>query len=423
MSGFNSLKLRPEILAKIANMRYQTPTPIQERSIPVLLKGHDLLGIAQTGTGKTAAFSLPIIDRLVRNPVALGPNQTRALILAPTRELATQIHQNILSYSEGLDIKSAIIIGGVRKTTQIETLQDGIDIIVCTPGRLMDHMGGGHIKFDQLEVFVLDEADMMLDFGFLDDVNTISQRLPLKRQNIMFSATMPKVIERLAKSLLVNPIKIQAAKESSTIGTVEQVVYFVEEKDKYPLVTSLLEDQSATRVIIFCKAKYGIADVVEQLNKNKISNCEIHSNRTQTERDQAISDFSSGKIRVLVATDIAARGIDVLDVTHVINFNLPDDSTYYVHRIGRTARAGKTGKAISLCAQRDLSLLRNVQKRINMNIPVIIDQPFHKEFKPLNPKKKSMVSSASLRVRKRPTQAKRAAKKKFLENLQGHPLR
>lgn len=417
MSDFNYLKLLPEILAKIASKGYQTPTPIQAKSIPVLLKGHDLLGIAQTGTGKTASFSLPIIDRLARRPIDLRANQTRALILAPTRELATQIHKNILSYSQGLNLKTAIIIGGVRKTTQMETLKDGMDIIVCTPGRLMDLMGGGHIKFDQLEVFVLDEADMMLDFGFLDDVKQITQRLPKNRQNIMFSATMPKLIEKLAKSLLVKPIKIQAAKESSTISTVDQVVYFVDEEDKFPLVASLLEDESAKRIMIFCKAKYGIADVVDHLNKSEISNCEIHSNRTQTERDQAISDFSSGKVRVLVATDIAARGIDVRDVTHVINFNLPDDSTYYVHRIGRTARAGKTGKAISLCAERDLALLRNVQKLIKMKIPTITDQPFHKEFKPLNPKKKRMVSSAKLRERKRPSQAKRAAKKKFLENL------
>ncbi len=418
MSEFNYIKLLPEILAKVASKGYHTPTPIQAQSIPVILKGHDLLGIAQTGTGKTASFSLPIIDRLTRKPVALEPHQTRALILAPTRELATQIHKNVLSYSDGMNIKSAIIIGGVRKTTQMETLKDGMDIIVCTPGRLMDLMSGGYIKFDQLEVFVLDEADMMLDFGFLDDVKMIAQRLPEKRQNIMFSATMPKVIERLAKSLLVKPIKIQAAKESTTISTVDQVVYFVQEEDKYPLLASLLEDESATRVLVFCKAKYGIADVVAHLNRSEISNCEIHSNRTQTERDQAISDFSSGKIRVLVATDIAARGIDVLDVTHVINFNLPDDSTFYVHRIGRTARAGKTGKAISLCAERDLALLRNVQKRIKMEIPTIIDQPFHAEFKPLDSKKKKMASSASLRERKRPSQAKRAAKKKFLEKLQ-----
>ena len=213
MSDFKYLKLLPEILKKIEDMGYHTATPIQAKSIPILLKGHDLLGIAQTGTGKTASFSLPIIDRLARKPLELGPNQTRSLILAPTRELATQIYQNILSYSEGMGLKSALIIGGVRKTTQMEHLKDGMDIIVCTPGRLMDLMGGGHIKFEQLEVFVLDEADMMLDLGFLEDVKQIVQRLPKLRQNIMFSATMPKLIEKLAKSLLVNPIKVQAAKE------------------------------------------------------------------------------------------------------------------------------------------------------------------------------------------------------------------
>ena len=417
MSDFNYIKLLPQILEKVANKGYHTPTPIQAKSIPVILKGHDLLGIAQTGTGKTASFSLPIIDRLIRNPIVLRPNQIRSLILAPTRELATQIHNNILSYSEGLNLKTAIIIGGVRKTTQIETMNEGMDIIVCTPGRLLDLMGGKHIRFDQLEVFVLDEADMMLDFGFLDDVRQIAKKLPTQRQNIMFSATMPKVIERLAKSLLVKPIKVKVAKESTTISTVNQSVYFVEETNKLALLTSILEDQNATRVMIFCKAKYAISDIVEQLNNNNISNNEIHSNKTQTERDQAISDFSSGEIRVLVATDIASRGIDILDVTHVINFNLPDDSTFYVHRIGRTARAGKTGKAMSLCAERDLSLLRSVQKRINMDIPVITDQPFHKEFKPLVYNNRRVASSASLRDRKSPSQSKIASRRKFLDKL------
>ncbi len=417
MSDFKSLNLLPSILTEIERKGYINPTTIQSKSIPVLLKGSDLLGIAQTGTGKTASFSLPIIDRLGRLSTRPEPLQVRALILAPTRELATQIHKNICSYSKGLKINSAIIIGGVRKENQIEELKDGMDIVVSTPGRLMDLMGGGHIRFDELEVFVLDEADMMLDFGFYEDVKTISSKLPKERQTALFSATMPRQIEELAKKLLNNPVKVQSAPQSSTISKIEQLVYFVEENDKLALLQMLLADESIQRVLVFCKAKYGVINVVEDLAKNGISHGEIHSNRTQTQRDEAIAEFSEGKIRVLVATDIAARGIDVLDVTHVINFNLPDDATYYVHRIGRTARAGKDGVAISLCGERDLALLRNVQRQIKKDIPTILDHPFHKEFPPLKVKKKRVGSSASFRERKRPSQAKRRAKKKFLENL------
>ena len=417
MAGFKSLNLLPSILEALYKKGYKSPTTIQEKSIPALLKGSDLLGIAQTGTGKTASFSLPIIDRLGRKEDRAQDKQVRALILAPTRELATQIYKNIISYSNGLNLRSSIAIGGVRKETQIEDLKEGSDIVVATPGRLMDLMGGGNLKFDELEVFVLDEADMMLDHGFFEDIKTISKKLPIKRQTVLFSATMPRQIEELAKSILVRPVKVQSAPQSSTITKIHQLVYFVEENDKLSLLSFLLEDESIERVLVFCKAKYGVINIVEELNTHGISNGEIHSNRTQTQRDEAIADFSNGKIRVLVATDIAARGIDVLDVTHVINFNLPDDATYYVHRIGRTARAGKTGIAISLCGERDLALLRNVQKIIKKDIPIYLDHPFHKEFPPLVKKTKRTGSSASYRERKRPSQAKVRAKKKFLEHL------
>jgi ATP-dependent RNA helicase RhlE len=417
MSDFKSLNLLQSILSEIQKKGYSKPTPIQAKSIPVLMEGRDLLGIAQTGTGKTASFSLPIIDRLGKATTRPAPMQARALILAPTRELATQIHKNICSYSGGLEITSAIVIGGVRKETQIEHLKSGMDIIVATPGRLMDLMSGGHLRFDELEIFVLDEADMMLDFGFFEDVKIISAKLPNERQTVLFSATMPPQIEELAKSLLVNPVKVQSAPQSTTLESIDQVVYFVEENDKLALLQLLLEDEQVERVLVFCKAKYGVVNVVEALEENGISHGEIHSNRTQGQRDQAIADFTDGKIRVLVATDIAARGIDVKDVTHVINFNLPDDATYYVHRIGRTGRAGKNGVAISLCGERDLALLRNVQKKIKRDIPAVLDHPFHKSFAPLVPKRKRVGSSASYREKKKPSQAKRRAKKKFLENL------
>ncbi len=415
MSDFKSLNLHPAILKELEVNSYVTPTPIQAKAIPHLLNGKDLLGIAQTGTGKTASFSLPMINRFASNPIKLEANHTRAVVMAPTRELATQIHQNIAKYTASLDISSTVIIGGVRKENQIEEMKKGVDIVVGTPGRLMDLMHGGNLLFNQLEVFVLDEADMMLDMGFFEDVKVISSRLPEIRQNILFSATMPAEIEALAKGLLIKPVKVAVAPESTTVDTVDQKIYFVEENDKYDLLSLLLNDESIERALIFCKAKYGVANVIKVLDEKEITSGEIHSNRTQSQRDQAIADFTEGKIRVLVATDIASRGIDVKGVSHVINFNLPEDATYYVHRIGRTGRAGKEGTAISLCGERDLSLLRNIKKLIKVEIPSILDHPFHKEFPPISAKKRSQGPRS--RNRKRPSQAKRRAKQKFIENL------
>jgi ATP-dependent RNA helicase RhlE len=419
MTDFSELKLLPAILESIEAKGYKSPTQIQERAIPVILKGHDLLGIAQTGTGKTASFSLPLLDRLSRKKVTLKPNHCRAIILAPTRELATQIHKNVVSYSNNTDITSAIIMGGVRKAYQVTAMETGVDIIVATPGRFMDLMGSGDIVLDLVEVFILDEADMMLDMGFYQDVKAVSGILPETRQTIMFSATMPKDIEKLAKSILNKPIKIAVAPQSTTIDKINQSVYFTLEDNKISLLLNLLEDESIKRVLIFCKAKYSVSDIVEALESKDITTGEIHSNRTQTERNEAIHDFTDGNIRVLVATDIASRGIDIDDVTHVINFNMPEDPTFYVHRIGRTARAGREGTAISFCAERDLSLLRNVKKLIGIDIPYIKDQPFHHEYPPLKRKGAHKTSSSDMRKknRKRPSQAKRESKKKLLEKF------
>ena len=333
MADFRALNLLPGILDAIDSKGYKYPTVIQERTIPVLLSGADLLGIAQTGTGKTASFSLPLIDRIARIDDDLMPNQIHALILAPTRELATQIHNNILSYSTNLDITSMVVMGGVRKERQIDAMSSGVDIVVATPGRLMDLMGGGYINLDRLEVFILDEADMMLDMGFYEDVTTITSILPKDRQTVLFSATMPKEIEALSNVLLNNPVKIEAAKQSSTTDKVAQSVYYTLEDNKLSLLLSLLEESSFERVLVFCKAKYSVAAIVESLSANGISNGEIHSNRTQTERNKAIEDFTNGDIRVLVATDIASRGIDIDGVTHVINFNMPEDATFYLSLI------------------------------------------------------------------------------------------
>jgi len=419
VAKFNSFNLLPTIIEALDDKGYEYPTIIQEKTIPILLKGHDLLGIAQTGTGKTASFSLPLIDRIARITNDLMPNQIHALVLAPTRELATQIHNNIISYSKGLDITSAVIMGGVRKENQIELLKSGIDIIVATPGRLMDLMAGGHILLPQLEVFVLDEADMMLDMGFYEDVKTIASRLPSNRQTVMFSATMPKEIEALAKTILNKPQKVESARESSTIEKIEQSVYYTLEDNKLPLLLHLLKDEAIERVLVFCKAKYSVASIVETLTENGISNGEIHSNRSQNERNQAIKDFTEGAVRVLVATDIASRGIDVEGVTHVINFNMPEDATFYVHRIGRTARAGRSGCAISFCAERDIALLRNVKKLIKVEIPEVLDHPFHHTYAALPKNGNHKASSSSMRKRKRPSQAKKEAKKKFVASLKG----
>jgi len=399
MSDFNSLNFHPSILEELKKKGYKKPTPIQSQSIEHIGLGKDLLGIAQTGTGKTAAFSLPLINKFANDKKVLKERQVRALIITPTRELATQIDNNIKTYAKGLSLKTEVLIGGVRKEPQIDSLKPGVDFIVATPGRLMDLMRGDHIKFDQLEAFVLDEADMMLDMGFLQDVETITKELPENRQTILFSATMPKAIEVLANNILSMPIKIEVTPESSTIEKIKQQIFFVEEINKLYLLTSILEDVSLKRVLIFCKAKYGVANVVEQLNKASISVGEIHSNKSQLEREKALSEFTEGRLRVLVATDIAARGIDVSEVSHVINFNMPEDATNYVHRIGRTARAGREGMAISLCGEKDLPLLRNVEKLIKLNIPKKLDHPFHKEFE--MPVKKSKSKSRNQKRRKR----------------------
>lgn len=419
MADFRALDLNDKIIEAIESKGYKYPTPIQEKTIPALMQGKDVLGIAQTGTGKTASFSLPIIDHISKIDDDLMPYQTHALILAPTRELATQIHNNILSYSKNTDISSTVIMGGVRKERQIEQMEKGIDIIVATPGRLMDLISQECILLDRVEVFVLDEADMMLDMGFLQDVQVVVSKLPKNRQTVLFSATMPKEIEKLSKTILNQPVKIATTVESTTTDNIDQSVYFTLEDNKLPILLMLMEQPETEKVIVFCKAKYSVKAIVDTLTAAGINTGEIHSNRSQNERNQAIKEFTDGDIRVLVATDIAARGIDVKNVTHVINFNMPEDATYYVHRIGRTARAGNNGVAISLCAERDLSLLRNVERLIKTEIPKNLDQPFHHEYKPLPKKGKHKDSSASIRRanRKRPSQAKVAAKRKFMAKI------
>jgi len=370
MTDFNSFSLLPTILEALANKGYTSPTPIQEQAIPHLLNGRDLLGIAQTGTGKTAAFSLPIINRLFTDKKKAKPARMRSLILTPTRELAAQINDNVKTYSKGLGLKSAVIYGGVAQKPQVEAMVRGVDILIATPGRLLDLINEGHVLFDQLEVFVLDEADRMLDMGFIRDIEKIVKLLPPVRQTMLFSATMPNDIARIANKLLKNPERVEVTPESTTVEKIEQKVNMIDGTQKPIFLKHILKDQSIKSVLVFTRTKHGADRVVRHLEKDRIQSAAIHGNKSQNARERALGDFKAGKIRVLVATDIAARGIDISQVSHVINYNLPEDPKSYVHRIGRTARAGRSGVAISFCDETEVKFLKGIEKLINIKIPV-----------------------------------------------------
>lgn len=377
MPNFQKLNLLPEIIKTLENKGYVTPTPIQAQAIPHLLEGKDLLGIAQTGTGKTAAFSLPIIDRLFRNKRQVSSNQIRTLILTPTRELATQIGDNISLYSKGLGLKHAVIFGGVNESSQIKTLKAGIDILIATPGRLLDLATQGHIRFSQIEIFVLDEADRMLDMGFINDVKKIISKLPAKKQCLLFSATMPEAISGLAHSILNNPVKIEITPQSTTVERINQKLYLVDKSNKPALLLDVLTKSEVVSALVFSKTKHGANKVVTYLEKYGVPALAIHGNKSQPARERALKDFRERKIKVLIATDIAARGIDVPNISHVINYDIPVDPESYVHRIGRTARAGREGVAISFCDFSENLYLRAVEKAIRMKIPVDNSHAFH----------------------------------------------
>lgn len=370
----------PSIKEAVKNKGYETPTPIQQQAIPHLLEGKDLLGIAQTGTGKTAAFSLPILDRLGRNDVVTKSRNTRCLILTPTRELASQILESLKEYGKGLDLDSCTIFGGVSKNPQINKLKAGMDIIVATPGRLLDHIREGYIKFSQLEVFILDEADRMLDMGFINDVKKIIAKLPKEKQTLLFSATMPDDITDLANSLLKNPEKVEVTPQATTVEKIDQKKFYVSRDDKVYLLVKLLEEESVTSALVFSRTKHLANKIVDKLALSGIESAAIHGNKSQGAREKALSNFKTGKIRVLVATDIAARGIDIPQVSHVINFNPPEDSASYVHRIGRTARAGREGSAITFCTEAELGLMRDIEKFIRQPVELDVNQPFHKDL-------------------------------------------
>ncbi len=380
MSEFKEFSLLESIIDRVTLKGYKQPTPIQKECIPALINGNDLLGIAQTGTGKTAAFSLPIINTFGRNKIDIQAKSTRSLILTPTRELASQIMQNIDDYSEGLGLKTKVVYGGVGRQGQVDSIALGLDILVATPGRLLDLIETGDINFKALEVFVLDEADTMLDMGFFNDVQSIISKLPKNRQTLLFSATMPAEIEILAEAILTDPIKIQITAETVTIDLVNQSVYHLEKANKIPLLFNILQKPDFEKVLIFCKTKYGADIIVKALEKASITAASLHSGKTQAVREEALQNFKDSNLRVLVATDVAARGIDVDNITLVINYNLPEDPRNYIHRIGRTARAGKSGMAISFAVENDIRQLINIENSIGQVIPVVTEQPFHKAF-------------------------------------------
>ncbi len=375
--AFKNLEIIEPILKALADEGYTTPTPIQQQSIPLVLERKDLLGCAQTGTGKTAAFAIPILQILHQEKEQeRGRKQIKALILTPTRELAIQIDESFAAYGKYTGLTHMVIFGGVSQFHQTNQLKNGIDILVATPGRLLDLMSQGFIGLQHLKIFVLDEADRMLDMGFIHDVKRVIIKLPAKRQTLFFSATMPPEIQTLANVLLTNPSKVAVTPVSSTVDAIEQSLFFVDKNNKPGLLLYLLKNEKVVTALVFTRTKHGADKVVKILHKENITAAAIHGNKSQNARQHALSSFKNGSLRVLVATDIAARGIDIDELTHVINFELPNVPETYVHRIGRTGRAGNTGIAFSFCDQEERTELKDIQKLIGKNIPVVDSHPY-----------------------------------------------
>jgi ATP-dependent RNA helicase RhlE len=383
--SFSQLGLLPALERAVAGEGYLEPTPIQARAIPHVLAGRDLLGLAQTGTGKTAAFALPILQRLSHVTRAARPRPIRCLVLTPTRELAAQIQDSFATYGKHLPLTSFVIFGGVGMDAQRQALRAGMDILVATPGRLLDLAGQGLLNLKALEVFVLDEADRMLDMGFIHDVRKVIRLLPPQRQTLFFSATMPREAQELADQLLIRPETVAVTPPATTAERVDQEVYFVEKSDKRALLVDVLRDSAMRRVLVFSRTKHGANRIAEHLVKAGIGAEAIHGNKSQNARERALAGFKAGRTRVLVATDIAARGIDIDDVTHVVNFDVPEVPESYVHRIGRTARAGAAGMALSFCEAEERADWRNIEKLTRQEIPVVEGHPYESRvpFAPL----------------------------------------
>jgi len=368
-TNFDTLGLEPAILRALSEKGYEKPTPIQAAAIPSLLEGRDLLGCAQTGTGKTAAFALPIIQLLSGKPAKILPKSVRVLVVAPTRELAAQIDESFADYAKHKQLSRACIFGGVGKSPQEKALVRGVDVLTATPGRLLDLHGEGKLRLDTVEIVVLDEADRMLDMGFIRDVRRIVALLPKERQTLLFSATMPPSIAELASTILRKPVRIDISPESPTVELIDQSVIYAEKNDKRHLLAAIIDAAQINRALVFTRTKHGADRLVRSLEKAGISSAAIHANKSQNNRTRALESFRSGKTRILVATDLAARGIDVDGITHVFNFELPNEPETYVHRIGRTARAGADGIAIAFCDNEEKPLLRDIERLIGKKIP------------------------------------------------------
>ncbi len=378
---FTDLNIIKPILDALNEEGYTKPTPIQQSAIPFIMQQKDLLGCAQTGTGKTAAFAIPMLQLLAKpKTMASGTRPIRALILTPTRELAIQIQESFNAYGRHLRLKNLVVFGGVNQGPQVDALRRGVDILVATPGRLLDLMSQGHINLKDIEIFVLDEADRMLDMGFVHDVKRIITKIPAKRQTLFFSATMPAEIQSLANSILNNPEKVTVTPPATTAESIVQWLYYVERQNKKDLLAHILQDKNIETALVFTRTKHGADKVVKDLHRIGVSAEAIHGNKSQNARQRALSNFKNRSTRVLVATDIAARGIDVDDLTHVINYELPEIAETYVHRIGRTGRAGAAGISFSFCEAEETSDLRDIQKLISQQIPVQQNHPYHTHF-------------------------------------------
>ncbi len=377
MTTFKDLHLIEPLQKALTQLGYKSPTPIQLQSIPPLLEGRDVLGCAQTGTGKTAAFTLPVLQHLAESEKSTGRTKIKTLVLTPTRELAAQIGESVKNYGRYLHFRHLVIFGGVNENPQIKALRAGIDILVATPGRLLDLTNRELIDLSQVEFFVLDEADRMLDMGFVHDVRRVMKFLPEKRQNLLFSATMPPAITKLAGTFLDRPVRVEVTPQSTTVERIEQTVMFVNRSDKKLLLQWIVEEDKVERGIVFTRTKHGANRLSQQLEKMKISSAAIHGNKSQNARRKALEGFKNGDIALLIATDIASRGIDIDGVSHVFNYDLPNEPESYVHRIGRTARAGKSGVAISFCDETEGDYLRDIEKLIGMKVTVDNDHDYH----------------------------------------------
>ena len=382
---FEDLKIIDPVLKALRKEEYSTPTPVQEKAIPLILNGKDVLGSAQTGTGKTAAFAIPIIQHLYndRSRNAEKP-RTKALIITPTRELAIQIGESFSTYGRYTNIRNTVIFGGVKQHPQEVALRKGVDVLVATPGRLLDLINQGIISLKHIEYFVLDEADRMLDMGFIHDIKKIIALLPRERQSLFFSATMPNNIVKLSQSILHQPVKVEVAPQSSTADTIQQKVYYTNKSDKKNLLVHILKDESIDQVLLFSRTKHGADKIARNLKNKKIDAAAIHGDKAQNQRQKALEGFKAGKTRVLVATDIAARGIDIEKLSYVINYDIPNESETYVHRIGRSGRAGLSGNAISLCEPEENVFIKDIEKLIKKQIPIVKDNPFPQTDRPMN---------------------------------------